>query len=118
MDWKSLFFNFEGRITRKPYWIGSLVLAFAELVVSIAIALVIGDVSGHVFDTVSTVIAIVGLYPSLALLAKRWHDRDKSGWWSLLLLIPLVGGIWVFVETGFLRGTVGANRFGADPLAG
>lgn len=47
---------------------------------------------------------------------KRWHDRDESGWWVFINLIPLIGGLWSLIECGCLRGTQGANRFGDDPL--
>ena len=49
---------------------------------------------------------------SLAIQVKRWHDRNKSGWWVLIGLIPLIGGIWALIETGFLAGDDGENRFG------
>jgi len=62
------------------------------------------------------VIALVFLYPALAIYTKRWHDRGKSGWWSLILLIPLIGPIWFLVECGCLRGTEGPNEYGPDPL--
>jgi len=52
----------------------------------------------------------------LAVYTKRWHDRNKSGWWSLILLIPIVGPIWMLVELGFLRGTEGTNNYGPDPI--
>jgi len=45
------------------------------------------------------------------------HDRDKSAWWMLIILIPFVGGIWYLVEVGFLKGTEEQNQFGSDPLA-
>ena len=61
---------------------------------------------------------IVLIYPSIVLYAKRWHDRGKSGWWTLILLVPVIGGLWMLIECGFLRGTDGPNRFGADPLRG
>jgi uncharacterized membrane protein YhaH (DUF805 family) len=48
---------------------------------------------------------------------KRFHDRDKSGWWLLISLVPLIGPLWLLVELGFLQGSEGANRFGPDPLA-
>ena len=51
----------------------------------------------------------------LAVSVKRWHDRDKPGTWVLINLIPLVGGIWAFVEVGCLRGTFGPNNYGEDP---
>ena len=41
---------------------------------------------------------------ALALYAKRWHDRDKSGWWSLIGLVPIIGAIWLIVELGILEG--------------
>ena len=60
--------------------------------------------------------SLIALWPSLAVYAKRWHDRGKSGWWTLIILIPIVGAIWMLVECGFLKGTDGANDFGADPV--
>jgi len=62
------------------------------------------------------VIALAILYPSLAVAAKRFHDRDKSGWWILILFIPIIGFIWYLVELGFLPGMPSPNRFGPDPL--
>jgi len=48
---------------------------------------------------------------------KRWHDMDKSGWWCLVNLIPLVGNLYALIELGFQRGTEGVNEYGEDPLA-
>ena len=52
----------------------------------------------------------------LAVSVKRWHDRGKSGWWMLIAFVPVIGPIWQWVETGFLRGTNGPNRYGPEPL--
>ena len=52
----------------------------------------------------------------LVLSVKRWHDRNKSGRWVLINLVPVVGWLWHLIECGFLRGTIGPNRFGQDPL--
>ena len=54
------------------------------------------------------------VWPCAAVSVKRWHDRDKSGWWAVVYLIPLVGLVWTLVANGCLRGSVGPNRFGAD----
>ena len=54
------------------------------------------------------------VWPCAAVSVKRWHDRDKSGWWALVYLIPLIGLLWTLVANGLLRGTAGANRFGED----
>jgi len=53
---------------------------------------------------------------TLCVHIKRCHDRDQSGWWVLLLLIPVIGFIWAIINLGILEGTRGPNRFGPDPL--
>ena len=55
------------------------------------------------------------IIPAILVYIKRFHDRDKSGWWMLIVLIPIVGAIWLLVELGFLPGTPGPNRFGPPP---
>jgi uncharacterized membrane protein YhaH (DUF805 family) len=54
---------------------------------------------------------VLAIYPSIAVSVKRAHDRDRSGWFVLLGLVPLVN-LWVVVELGFLAGTPGANTYG------
>jgi len=61
--------------------------------------------------------SLVLLWPVLAVQAKRWHDRDKSAWWVLINLIPVIGFLWSIIENGFLQGTPGPNRFGVQPLS-
>jgi uncharacterized membrane protein YhaH (DUF805 family) len=56
--------------------------------------------------------ALILIWSNIAIQVKRWHDRDKSGWWMFIAFIPIIGGIWTFVETGLLAGTDGPNRFG------
>src|SRR5680860_792339 len=55
---------------------------------------------------------LITLIPAILVDIKRWHDRDKSGWWMLIVLVPIIGWIWFIVELGFLKGTPGPNRFG------
>ena len=62
-------------------------------------------------------VAAMQLWIWFALSAKRFHDRDRKGWWLLISLIPPIGILWVFVVLGFFKGTEGDNRFGPDPLA-
>jgi uncharacterized membrane protein YhaH (DUF805 family) len=69
--------------------------------------------------TQETIISLL-LFPlfliAIIVQVKRWHDRDKSGWWVFINLIPCVGGLWTLIECGFLKGTTGPNKYGADPL--
>ena len=104
-------FSFDGRIGRQTFW-----LRF--VVPYIVIGLVLGFIDGFVGlgGILIGLFYLAALWPYLAVLAKRWHDREKSGWWTLIALVPIVGGIWILVECGFLKGTAGANRFGEDPV--
>ncbi len=55
----------------------------------------------------SFVFLVAASWPSLAVGVKRSHDRNRSGWFLLIGLIPIIGSIWLLIELGFLRGTIG-----------
>jgi uncharacterized membrane protein YhaH (DUF805 family) len=121
MDWKWLLTSFDGRINRAKFWAGIgalLALGIVATLIDILIGSSSFDIGGgnHV-GIVSLLASLVSIYLALALYAKRWHDRDKSGWWSLIALVPFIGAIWILVELGMLEGTRGANQYGPDPLA-
>ena len=115
MDWKYLFLSMDGRIGRQTFWMG--VLAFIVIaVVAYVLDMILHTPSVGNSGAISLIVSLVMIYPSIALSAKRWHDRDKSAWWILIGLIPIIGAIWAFVEVGCLKGTTGPNRFGPDPV--
>ena len=133
MTWRSLFFSFQGRAGRLQWWLGHAALLLAIGVASVLLALVLGTPvapearsEGILYEydlgpaggAVLVVFIFVYAWSSLALTAKRWHDRDKSGLWILIGVVPVVGSLWALVENGFLKGTDGANSYGDDPLAG
>jgi uncharacterized membrane protein YhaH (DUF805 family) len=108
-------FSFQGRISRYQYWV-MYFLPYFLISVALTIAdLAIGASESHA-RVLSGIFSIAALWPSLAIGVKRCHDRDRSGWFILVGLIPLLGAIWLFVELGCLRGTIGSNRFGPDPV--
>lgn len=113
IDWQHLLFAFDGRINRAKFWTG-IVVMWAVMWI---LAILAGLVDSWFMWTVFSIVALLIIWPSLAISIKRWHDRDKSGWWVLIGFIPLVGPIWALVETGFLPGTPGTNEYGPDPLA-
>ena len=133
MDWKYLMTSFEGRISRQPFWLSVLALFIAQWVIMIILGMLFGISMMGGMDPNATpeqaaamatsgmlpfiVVTLLFLYPVLAVYTKRWHDRGKSGWWTLILLVPFIGFIWFLVECGFLRGTEGPNQYGNDPLA-
>ncbi len=111
--------SFEGRLRRSKFW--GRVVAVIPLVAcgAMLVWFVISDTrSGPIRVLALVAVALFGVVVALANLAthvRRWHDRDKSGWWILIGLIPIVGPIWSIVECGFLDGTPGPNRFGPSP---
>lgn len=110
MDAYKQYANFKGRANREKYWMFFLFYILAYIALSIVDAVIgTGGLLGGVF-------ALGSLVPSLAIAARRLHDTDKSGWWQLLVLIPLIGAI-VLIVFYASKGTVGENKFGADPLA-
>jgi uncharacterized membrane protein YhaH (DUF805 family) len=108
---KNLLLSLNGRIPRKTYWMFFLAIIVLSVVGLILDSLMAGD-DIEAFPLFSLIISLAIIWPSIAVTVKRWHDRDKSGWWMLITLIPLVGPIWALVENGFLAGTEGDNRFG------
>jgi uncharacterized membrane protein YhaH (DUF805 family) len=56
-------------------------------------------------------------WPVLAIQTKRWHDVNKSAWWILVNAAPVLGPLVTLVYCGFLPGTLGSNRFGAQPVS-
>ena len=107
----AVFFTFSGRATRTHWWslfaiavLGGIVAAFIDISLGY-------ETEGPAF----IVLFLLLLWPSLAVTIKRWHDRDKSGFWILISFIPLIGPLWALIENGFLGGTPGPNRFGPNP---
>jgi uncharacterized membrane protein YhaH (DUF805 family) len=99
--------NFEGRAQRSEFWWFALFV----FVVSLVLQLVLGDI-------VSMIFSLAVLLPSISVAVRRLHDVDRTGWWYLLVLIPLIGALILIFAFFIHRGTTGANRFGPDPLAG
>ena len=122
MEWATLplkrYAEFTGRSRRKEYWMFLLLSIGIYIIASILDG--IAGLNRMIAGTYGPITALVGLgllVPTLAVSIRRLHDSDRSGWWLLLGLVPMVGEIIVLVFMA-LEGTRGANRFGADPKAG
>lgn len=102
--------DFSGRANRKQFWLYALWLIVVYMVIGV-VAAVLGEKAGN------AVIALVWLaliVPNLAMIVRRLHDTDRSGWWVLISFLPLIGGLILFVFE-VLPGTPGENRFGSQP---
>jgi uncharacterized membrane protein YhaH (DUF805 family) len=158
------YFSPHGRISRSQFWLKGLLPIWGIWVVLyiLLIAVAVGGsaAGAGVFGFIFGIYTLVIIWPALIIYIKRIHDRNKSGWFILIPIIPgillsiiwgvavvgiissgisgsqpstgvLIGAgaftwilllahfgisIWFFVEFGCLRGTIGDNRFGADPV--
>jgi uncharacterized membrane protein YhaH (DUF805 family) len=140
MDWAFLYNNFEGRISRKTFWIGVALLTVAELIGYIIAEQLQGD-------RLSAIVDLAFVYPEFAVAIKRAHDRNMpvlllvtffgaSAFLDFLTVLQVNGtqdepspilvaiwlpfmvlGLFLLVELGFRKGVDGPNQYGPDPLA-
>jgi uncharacterized membrane protein YhaH (DUF805 family) len=107
--WKN-WLNFSSRARRSEYWYWHL-FAFLLLIAATILDHAILHSAGP--GPIYAIAALAVFLPGLAVAVRRLHDLDKSGWWLLLYLIPIVGVIIILVWV-CTKGTPGANRFGPE----
>ena len=143
MNIVNLFISPSGRINRAKFWIVVLCTVVFFLAV-IGVTMAMSGSMTAIFGA-ALIAYIPMIYVGVVSAIKRLHDRNKTGWWVLLfygapLVLPLVAAvldgaadtsvgllllqlisliisIWALVELGCLRGTIGQNKYGPDPLA-
>ena len=71
--------------------------------------------AGYVPGLLGSVWSLVNFVPGISVGVRRLHDTDRSGWWLLLVFVPIIG-VLVLLYWFVSRGTQGTNRFGTDPL--
>jgi uncharacterized membrane protein YhaH (DUF805 family) len=134
MNLGSLYTSFEGRIPRKQFWIGTIVLAIVALAILFASLWLVGENDYTAIRFNGFIVTLVFLYPLLAVWVKRLHDRGRPGYTVIVFLVPwllhqitnLIGitgdptainsldvlffgvniiiGIWFVIDLGILRG--------------
>jgi uncharacterized membrane protein YhaH (DUF805 family) len=126
-EWAELFLSSNGRLSRTPFLIASAVI----LGVAALYEALVG--SRHTLNLLTGWLAYpVLLFSGACVLSKRLHDRGRSGWWSMLILIAVIAVwpqptrfwdfafclviAWAVVELGVMGGEQGANRYGVNPL--
>jgi uncharacterized membrane protein YhaH (DUF805 family) len=109
VQWMRFLFSFEGRVGRRVYL---LRFVLPLLFIDIAVAVLVPPLN---FNAAVVSLLLASLWPSIAVGAKRCHDRNRSGWFQLVVLLPIVGWLWLKFELCLRRGTSGPNRFGSEP---
>ena len=100
--------TFAGRARRKAYWM---------FVLFWFIAFIITGILDNLLGTngiLTGLYALGTLVPFLALSVRRLHDLGKSGWWYLIQLVPVIGGIWFLILT-VTDSQPGENAYGPNP---
>ncbi|MBO9544248.1 DUF805 domain-containing protein [Caulobacter sp.] len=124
-EWAELFLSSNGRLSRTPFLIAAGVL--------VGVAVLYEAIAGYTLHWLTGWLVYPALlFSGACVLSKRLHDRGRSGWWALLILVAVVAVwpqpehfldflfslvlIWAIVELGVMGGEQGANRYGPNPL--
>lgn len=109
---KNHYADFEGRLTRKPFWMFVLI----SWIISFGISMIEGIMGLGDLAVLSILYSLILLIPNIAITTRRLHDTGRSGWWQLLWFIPIIG--WIVLIVFLAQDTTPAdNQYGANPKA-
>ncbi|HZU63923.1 MAG TPA: DUF805 domain-containing protein [Novosphingobium sp.] len=128
MDWMLLpyrrYFDFSGRSRRREFWLFSLFCMCVNLAIDFGLggpyatltgySAMVGTHPGFLAQGLTGLFGLFSFIPSWAVAVRRLHDIDRSGWWLLLVLLPVLGW-FVLLVFNCLDGTAGRNSYGFDP---
>lgn len=100
--------TFSGRARRKEYWM------FALFNVIFFIGCNVIDVFLETFGMISLLYQLAIFIPTAAVCCRRYHDINRSGWWILISLIPVIGWILVLIDMCH-DSSPGENKYGPNP---
>ena len=107
--WKK-YVVFHGRAGRTEYWTFTLI-NYAVFFVLSGLA---SATESNALGAVGMIFLAAQILPGLAVTVRRFHDTDRSGWFILIGLVPILGAL-VLLFFMLVRGTQGENRFGPPP---
>ncbi len=115
----SNYFNFQDRARRAEYWWPVLMQTVVTFVFQVVIFTFLG--SGSTNSVLLTILgalywlfSVACIIPSLSVAVRRLHDKDMSGWWILIGIIPLIGTLFLLFQF-VTEGTPGPNKYGPNP---
>ncbi len=119
IDWMKLalsrYSDFSGRSRRMEYWMFVILQIGVSIVTSLIDNIIgLGGIVFGAYGPLTLIVSLVLIVPAIAVGVRRLHDRDMSGWFLLLGLVPIVGGL-ILLVIFLLEGTQGSNKYGADP---
>lgn len=109
-------FTTDGRLNRLRYLKYQVFWSLTVAIVGFIGGFVTSDAESILITVPARILSLVGSIGGIMLTVRRLHDLDKSGWFILLALVPIVN-MFFAIYVLFFKGTDGSNRFGADPLS-
>ncbi len=107
--------DFSGRARRQEFWMFALISGIISVTLTVIDGL-IGTFSTLGIGMLSGIYILVAMLPGTAMGVRRLHDTGRSAWWFLIVLVPLFGGIALFVFYA-LDSEPGTNEYGPNPKA-
>jgi uncharacterized membrane protein YhaH (DUF805 family) len=108
---------FTGRARRKEYWMFILFNFLFSVAAMLADYILGTGVGGSPYGIIYSLYSLALIIPGIAVGVRRLHDVGKSGWFTLIVFVPIVGAVWLII-LACTEGTHGENQYGPDPKAG
>ena len=111
-----MFLTWHKRLNRLRYLKRALALVAVETILAMVIGFATMDFAANDLSTTGYVLMFIAFAPlHYMLIIRRLHDFNKTGWFALIMLIPVVNTIFSLYLL-FAPGTIGSNDYGADPI--
>lgn len=115
MNWylkvlKDHYLDFSSRARRKEFWMFNLI----NIIISWSLSLLDLAIGTTIFTLFSTIYTVLVIIPNIAVSIRRLHDTGRSGWFYLLILIPIIGWIWLIILF-CMEGESKTNKWGKNP---
>ena len=105
---------FSGRARRKEFWMFVLFNVIISIVIGIVYKIIGTDYGNGSSGVLGSIYSLAVLLPSLGVTWRRLHDTDRSGWWILIGLIPIIG--WIVLLVFYLQDSDATeNNYGPPP---
>lgn len=104
---------FDGRASRTEFWMFTLINLIAGMVIGF-VDRMLGTTGTHGIGILGGLYNLAVLLPSIGVAIRRLHDTDRSGWWFLLIFVPILGWIALLVFY-ILESQEGDNQYGPKP---
>ena len=110
------YLDFSTRAPRKEFWFFVLCYVGGVFIMTVT------DIATDTYDKESriglftSIFVLLTFIPYLSVSVRRLHDTNRTGWWVLIAIIPIIGAVWLIVLYCF-KGNRDVNRFGEDPLS-